>query len=128
VDHLLEIILTNAGFAGALLIIAGWALWKKDQQVRELTAAAIEREREVGTKFEALTAEYTAKLTVAHNARTNDSQRVRVELSALQAADTKATVAQVAVLTQLTGVLAEIRQDVRPRRRSRTPSPEGEPR
>lgn len=45
-ESIFETILTNAGMAGALLLLCGWALWKKDQQVKALQEAAVARERE----------------------------------------------------------------------------------
>jgi hypothetical protein len=118
-ETILETILTNAGFAGALLAVCGWALWKKDAQVKDLQAAAVAREKEVAAETKALTAEYIAKLGTIADARTSDAQRVTGTLMELQEKDTESTIMINTTLVGLKNVMTEIRADVR--RRS-TPS------
>lgn len=114
-DTVIETILTNAGFAGALLTIAGYALWKKDLQVKSLQESAVTREREHAERIGMLAGEYTGKLGIIADARTSDAQHVARELMDLQEKDASATMEINTTLTELKGVLVEIRTDVRRR-------------
>jgi hypothetical protein len=118
----LEAILTNAGLAGAILVVCGYVLWKKDLQVKELQAAAVTREQELGAKVQALTTEYTGKLTILADARTGDMARVLTEER--EGAERAAAVMMSVhtTLTEILGVMAEVRADVR--RRAPTHPPE----
>ena len=58
-ESVFEMILTNAGLAGAILVVCGYVLWKKDLQVKELQAAAVTCEQEIGGKMERLTTDST---------------------------------------------------------------------
>jgi len=118
-ETVLTTILTNAGFAGALLAVCGYALYRKDLEVKELQASAVNRERENATSMQALAVEYTVKLGVIADARTSDAQRVTGTLMDLQEKDTQSTLLVNNTLTELKGVMAEIRADVR---RRHTPS------
>jgi hypothetical protein len=122
VETILETILTNAGFAGALLAVCGWALWKKDQQVKDLQTAAVAREKELGERIERLTTEYTGKLTTLAEARTADLTRVLGEERETNEKNAEVMLAVNTTLTQILGVMSEVRADVR--RRS---SPNGSP-
>jgi len=115
----LEAILTNAGLAGAILIVCGYVLRQKDIQVKELQATAVAREKEISERIERLTSEYTNKLTLMSDARTGDMSRVLVEER--EGAERSAAVMMSVhtTLTEILGVMAEVRSDVR--RRS-TPS------
>jgi len=118
----LEAILTNAGLAGAILVVCGYVLWKKDLQVKELQAAAVTREQEIGGKMERLTTEFTGKLTILADARTADMARV---LSEEREGTERAAAVMMSVhttLTEILGVMAEVRADVR--RRAPTHPPE----
>ena len=118
----LEAILTNAGLAGAILVVCGYVLWKKDLQVKELQAAAVSREQEIGGKMERLTTEVTGKLTILSDARTADMARVLSEER--EGAERSAAVMMSVhtTLTEILGVMAEVRADVR--RRAPTHPPE----
>ncbi len=124
-DTLLETILTNAGFAGAILAVCGWALWKKDQQVKELQAAAVLREKELGERIEHLTAEYTDKLTRLAEARTADLTRVLGEEREGNEKHVGVMGAVNTTLTQILGVMSEVRADVRRRNTPPTETPVG---
>lgn len=121
-ESVFEAILTNAGLAGAVLIVCGYALLRKDREVRDLQSAAVTREHEMAGRIEKLTAEFTGKLTVLADARTADMARV---LSEEREGSERATDTMLKVnvtLTEILGVLAEVRADVR--RRSPTMPPE----
>lgn len=119
-ESIFETILTNAGMAGALLLLCGWALWKKDQQVRALQEAAVQREREraeiYAAKIEQLTTEYAEKLAQLADARTNDLSRVLGEERVTNEKNAGVMLEVNTTLTQILGVMAEIRADVRRRR------------
>ena len=115
-DSVLQTILTNAGFAGALLIIAFWALWKKDCQVKELQAEAVTREKELGLRIEQLTTEYAGKLTTLADSRTTDLTKVLCEERENNEKNGAVMLAVNLTLTQILGVMSEVRADVRRRR------------
>ncbi len=129
VETVLSTILTNAGFAGALLAVCGWALWKKDGQVKELQAAAVAREKELGEKHlervERLTAEYTSKIGASYEARTADLTRVLEESEERNEKATDVLLAVNTTLVQMNGVLTEVRADVRRRRNGASIPPGG---
>jgi len=114
-ESILETILTNAGFAGAVLAVCGWALWKKDQQVKALQDEAVLREREQAAAMGAYAGEFAAKLGAIADARTSDAQRVVGSLMELQEKDMNATMALNTTLTELKGAMIEMRADVRRR-------------
>ena len=118
----LEAILTNAGLAGAILVVCGYVLWKKDLQVKELQAAAVSREQEIGGKMERLTAEFTGKLTILADARTGDMARVLTEEREGAERGAAVMMSVHTTLTEILGVMAEVRADVR--RRAPTHPPE----
>jgi len=118
----LEAILTNAGLAGAILVVCGYVLWKKDLQVKELQAAAVSREQEIGGKMERLTTEFTGKLTILSDARTADMARVLTEEREGAERGAAVMMSVHTTLTEILGVMAEVRADVR--RRAPTHPPE----
>jgi len=122
VESVFEMILTNAGLAGAVLIVCGYALIRKDREVKELQAAAVSREQEIGGKMERLTAEFTGKLTILADARTADMARVLSEEREGAERGAAVMMSVHTTLTEILGVMAEVRADVR--RRAPTHPPE----
>ena len=111
-DTILETILTNAGFAGALLAVCGWALWKKDQQVRALQEAAIARTDAHAAQMGTLAGEFTAKLSTLHEARTNDVRIYGGELVEMKDRDNSTWMAINTTLTELKGTLENVQAEV----------------
>ena len=121
-ESVFEMILTNAGLAGAVLIVCGYALIRKDREVKELQAAAVTREQELGAKVQALTTEFTGKLTILADARTGDMARVLTEEREGAERGAAVMMSVHTTLTEILGVMAEVRADVR--RRAPTLPPE----
>lgn len=122
-ETILETILTNAGFAGALLAVCGWALWKKDRQVKDLQAAAVAREKAHAKALGTLAGEFTEKLSTLAEARTTDAHRYGGELLEMKDRDNSTWMAINTTLTEVKGVLENVRHDVSRRNSSVSAAP-----
>lgn len=119
----LSTILSNAGFAGAILIVCAYALYRKDLESKTDKLALVQQAEKHALDIQKLHTEFVGQLQTLADRRTTDAQRAAEELAAV--AKKSATAMQdVAVTnTEVRGTLIEVRREIR--YRNRKPS-EGE--
>lgn len=122
----IETILTNAGVAGALLIVMGWAYWKKDKSEKATQVALVKQAERHGQEQLALQAEFVEQLKILSDKRTEDAQRFARELMAQNEANTAALQAVAVTNADVKTMLIEARRDIRTRNRKKS-RPEFDP-
>jgi len=122
-DSVISQILSAAGFAGALLIVMGWAYWKKDKSEKATQIALVKQAEEHGSQIKALQQEFITQLQALSEKRTDDAQQYATMLRTMTENQMRA-VQEVAVTnTEVKAVLIEIRRDIRTRNRGRSITP-----
>lgn len=123
-DNVVTTILSNAGFAGALLIVVGWAYWKKDRSDKAGQMALTTQAENHGKQIKSLQDEFIAKLDELSEKRVADAKEYARQLKEIGDQQAQA-VSEVAVTnTEVKAVLLEVRRDIRDRNR-RPPSHAG---
>lgn len=119
-DQAITTLVTNAGVAGAVLVILGWAYWKKDRAEKSAQVALVKQAEKHGQEQLALQSEFIEQLKLVAHARTEDAQRFVGELMKISEANNEA-LSQIALTNvEVKAVLIEIRRDIRDRNRKRS--------
>lgn len=108
-------ILTSAGFAGALLLVLGWAYWKKDRSEKATQVALVKQEKENSKRRDELHTAYALRIEALGAKRVEDAQRVNHELMELAEKQMTALQAVAVTNTEVTAYLTEIRREIRHR-------------
>lgn len=112
-DNAIDQILGAAGFAGALLVVLGWAYWRKDMSEKAAQVALVKQAEKHGLAMKALQSEFIVHLQDLQEKRTGDAQRVSSELLTLSRQQT-AAVREVAVTnTEIRTSMGEVRRVLR---------------
>ena len=119
----LSTILSNAGLAGAILIVCGYALYRKDLEARTDKAALVKQAEKHSDELQKLHEGFVVQLQAIADRRTADAQRSADELIALGKKSATAMQDVAVTNTEVRGTLLEVRREIR--YRNRKPS-EGE--
>lgn len=119
-DGVVQTLLTNAGVAGALLIVLGWAYWQKDRSEKATQTALVKQAEKHAQEIQRLHGEFVEQLKVVSEKRTTDAQRVASELMLTAQNQTQALHDVAVTNTKVEAVLTEVRRDIRHRNRRRS--------
>jgi hypothetical protein len=111
-------ILSAAGFAGALLIVLGWAYWKKDQSEKAAQIALVRQAEKHKNDVTELQSTFIAQLITIADKRTSDAQHVGLELLDASAKQTNAMREVAVTNTEVRAALVEVRREIRHRNRT----------
>lgn len=114
-ETIISTILSNAGFAGALLIAVGWAYWKKDRSEKATQVALVKQAEKHTEQITELQKAHAEQLTTLAEKRTEDAHRVLKEIQDLTKEQNQ-VLSQVAVTNaDVASTLTEVRRDIRDR-------------
>lgn len=119
-EAVVQQLLTSAGFAGALLIVLGWAYWRKDRSEKAAQVALVKQAEKHGQDVKALQEAFIARLTEISDRRTTDAHRVSGELLGQATKHHEAMQEVAQTNARLRATLIEVRREIRHRNRKRS--------
>ena len=122
-SDIISTILSQAGFAGAVLIVCGYALYRKDLEAKTDKAALVKQAEKHSDDLQKLHEAFVVQLQAGQDRRTADAQRYADELVSLSKKSATAMQDVAVTNTEVRGTLLEVRREIR--YRNRKPS-EGE--